>query len=691
MGSKLKRQLTGGIGHASVREEPPNGHNGALEAVLPAPSVGAVIEPAPLSVSASSEAARWLVWLREKVTTERIAVLVVLAAGALLFLPRLGTLGLWDPWETHYGEVAREMIVRDDYVYPYWESTYFFSKPALPLWMIALGLLAVGAENPYMPEAPLGAYTEWGVRLPFAFVAIFCLWAVYRIGRQVKDRATGLIAAFVLATSAQFIFIGKQAMADMPLVGFMTAGLAFFIAAVFDREPDRPASPTEKAIAGSAIALAVFSQLILIGREMKSSTEIVAIGAAGLLALGFILFIAIKGTRRDSLLVGFYICIGLAALAKGLAPLAVVGPTVILYMLFTLDFRILQRSGVIWGGVLFLLVAAPWYATLSLFNGRDEEGKTFIQRFWMHDNFGRVGQGVHGDRGGLAYFIEQLAYGMFPWIAVIPNAIGLAARSPEEEEDVSRRRALIFVLIWALWTYAFFSMSQTKFHHYIFPAVPAFAVLIGHWITHIAEAPDRRIGKFTALVIVLVMAVAARDLINEPQNLVNLFTYKYDRDYPRDVDPRPYIVAILTIGGLGMVYFFWRKQKDRVVLAFLVMAGLFGIWISHHHFNMLTPHWSQAHLFKTYFDERKGNEPLYAYQLNWRGETFYSRNRVQQVKEGGADARMKSLVDRPGREFIIMEQSRYHTLQSILSPDKRDKLHILDRSGNKFYLAVVDE
>ena len=80
-----------------------------------------------------------------------------------------------------------------------------------------------------------------------------------------------------------------------------------------------------------------------------------------------------------------------------------------------------------------------------------------------------------------------------------------------------------------------------------------------------------------------------------------------------------------------------------------------------------------------------------SHQLNWRGETFYSRNRILQVKEGGANERMRSLVDRPGREFIITEQSRFHTLKGVLSADKRDKIQILDRSNNKFYLCVVEE
>ncbi|MCK6549963.1 glycosyltransferase family 39 protein [Myxococcota bacterium] len=657
--------------------------------------------------SAEAEAASWLAWLRAKIPTERAAVLLVLIAGALLFFPYLGTLGLWDPWETHYGEVARAMIARDDYVYPYWESAYFFSKPALPMWLMALGMLAVGAENPSDPNGPLGSLAEWGIRLPFALIAILSMWAVYRIGRQIKDRATGLMAAFVLGTSAQFIFIGKQAMVDMPLVGLMTAGLALFIAGVFDEHDDARAEPRLRWITAAGIAAALFPQLIAIGREMKSTVDYLAVGGAGALGLGFIAFVLLKASRRDCWLAGFYVFVGLAALAKGLAVLAVVGPTVVLYMFLTLDFDVLRRSKVLWGGVLFLLIAAPWYVTLSLFKGRDDEGKTFVERFWMHDNFGRVGQGVHGDRGGLGYFAEQLAYGMFPWIAVLPHSLGLAARMPDDVMNQRRRRILLFVLIWAVWTYVFFSMGQTKFHHYIFPAVPALAVLVGVWFVHVAEAPEERLPGYSLFLIAALFAMAFRDLFNDPQNLVNLFTYKYDRDYPRELEPRPWILGTAIVGLAPVLllvlaraasvkielgkWFQQSRPKANALLGLALVALLFGTWISHHHFNMLSPHWSQAHLFKTYYAERKGNEPIYAYQLNWRGETFYSRNRVLQVKEAGANERMRSLVDKPGREFIITEQSRFQTLKGVLSPDKRDKLQIIDKSTNKFYLCVVEE
>src|SRR5688572_28495591 len=82
------------------------------------------------------EPASWLEKLRELIPTDKAALIAVIAVGFLMFFPYLGTLGLWDCWEPHYGEVAREMIVRGDYVYPFWESHYCFSKPALPIWLI---------------------------------------------------------------------------------------------------------------------------------------------------------------------------------------------------------------------------------------------------------------------------------------------------------------------------------------------------------------------------------------------------------------------------------------------------------------------------------------------------------------------------------------------------------------------------
>ncbi len=640
----------------------------------------------------SDRAAAWWRWLESQVSSDRTATLTVFALAALVFMPRLGSVGLWDPWETHYAEVAREMLVRRDFVHPHWESAYFFSKPAFPLWLMALGMAFFGAE-PYEGEGPLGSWVEWGVRLPNALIAIFTVWAVYRMGRRVAGRITGLVCALVVATCPQFIFIGKQAMADMPFVGLMTIGLAFFIDAVFGstEENEAPAGPGLRY--GSALGLlsAVGIQVLFIGMQSTSTLGWVGLAAALFGAGAVAMLVVQRGRVRESRLVLFYVLVGLAALSKGLAPLAVVGPTVLLYMLFARDWSLLARSGVLWGGPLFLLVASPWYVAMSLFPGRDDEGLTFVQRFWLHDNLNRVGSGVHGDRGGVGYYFEQLVYGMFPWFALVPSAILFAVSGEPSGKLDGKRKTLLFVTLWALWSYVFFSASQTKFHHYIFPAVPALAVLVGSWFSYVARDPGRRFGAFVFVPVAALLAAGAADLINRPQLLVNLFTYKYDRQYPLGLHAQTFLISFVAVSGALMVLAYLLRRRGDMQLAFLGLAVATGLWVSHHHFNMLSPHWSQYHLWKTYYAERRGHEPIYAYQLNWRGEAFYSRNRVLQVMRNNANQRIRELVEQPGREFIITEQGRYAALRSALPANMRTKLKILDQSNNHFYLMVVEE
>ena len=71
--------------------------------------------------------------------------LVVLAG--VLYLPTLGLSSLWDPWETHYGEVAREILVRHDWISLWWaHDGFFYSKPVLIFWMEAIAMAVTGVH-----------------------------------------------------------------------------------------------------------------------------------------------------------------------------------------------------------------------------------------------------------------------------------------------------------------------------------------------------------------------------------------------------------------------------------------------------------------------------------------------------------------------------------------------------------------
>jgi hypothetical protein len=71
--------------------------------------------------------------------------------------------------------------------------------------------------------------------------------------------------------------------------------------------------------------------------------------------------------------------------------------------------------------------------------------------------------------------------------------------------------------------------------------------------------------------------------------------------------------------------------------------------------------------------------------MNWRGETFYSRNKVRQIKDA---QKIRDFVTPPGREFILTEHSRLQGLKSTLGAGF--KVTPIDKSSNKFVLVVVE-
>ncbi len=50
----------------------------------------------------------------------------VVTLSAVLLFPVMGIYSLWDPWETHYGEVAREILAQDDWICLWWAQDGWF-------------------------------------------------------------------------------------------------------------------------------------------------------------------------------------------------------------------------------------------------------------------------------------------------------------------------------------------------------------------------------------------------------------------------------------------------------------------------------------------------------------------------------------------------------------------------------------
>ena len=102
----------------------------------------------------------------------------------------------------------------------------------------------------------------------------------------------------------------------------------------------------------------------------------------------------------------------------------------------------------------------------------------------------------------------------------------------------------------------------------------------------------------------------------------------------------------------------------------------------------LTPHWTQQGLIDRYYAERKdANEPLIAWQMNWKGENFYTGNHVHVFVELDNKAINEWIGKNKGKKvYFLLEHTRLDRLKTLLGARKLDVL-TSKRDCNKFLLA----
>jgi hypothetical protein len=253
-------------------------------------------------------------------------------------------------------------------------------------------------------------------------------------------------------------------------------------------------------------------------------------------------------------------------------------------------------------------------------------------------------------------------------------------------------------------------MSMTKFHHYILPGIPGLAIAVACFLDDILERQLGRVAKLTALIGLPLLGLVCFDLTTSKQSaqhFIWLFCYDYintpqGRPWPPELNYIPALVIVTALFGLGVLLLSWRRIQGWVTVYLGVVAVAFTFYLLDVYMRQVSDHWSQKPLIAKYYEMRRSpDEKLIAWQMYWRGETFYTAN---EIYEGPMKERTVFLGDRNAenlkeyltrnhgkRVFFIVEQSRYGTLQGLMPANARPTLKIIDRErNNKFYLASAD-
>jgi 4-amino-4-deoxy-L-arabinose transferase-like glycosyltransferase len=255
---------------------------------------------------------------------------------------------------------------------------------------------------------------EAAARLPSAIAAVALVGVQYAFVRFAFDATRARRAALVLLLSAEFVALGRMALTDATLALWTTVAAYAFMRGWLGAPPRRD----WYVLAWAAAALATLAK-----------------GPVGVLVplAGVVAYLAIAGGLRQAW----------------------------------------RESRPVAGLVLFLLLAAPWYAAMFWLHGA-----TYAARA-RGETLGRVFRTVTGPGGTVLFYVPVLLVGLFPWSAVLPEAVVAALRHARARARRSRGdAATVFAAVWLLAGLILFSAARSRLPHYVLPLFPPATLLV---------------------------------------------------------------------------------------------------------------------------------------------------------------------------------------------------------------------
>jgi 4-amino-4-deoxy-L-arabinose transferase-like glycosyltransferase len=400
----------------------------------------------------------------------RSTVVFLLVAWAALYASfTLWRPALLDDADSVHAEVAREMLLRHDYVTLYANGIRYLEKAPLLYWSMAAAMKAVGGPLHASADAMAAA-----ARVPLALSVLALAWLCEVFARRLFGSArAGLYAGLILLSSPGFFLFSRITLPDvMVCLWLALAMLAWW------RWSEGDAPRGWSAVFGLACALGVLSK--------------------GLIGLVFpLLIVAVHAlwTRRR-------------VRARDVAIAAVV------FLLVAAPWHVLAglANPTVGQPEPFRFVHGHWQVPLP----SDGNVRGWFWFYFMNEHVLRylnLRVPRDYDTSPLWLFWGLCFVWVMPWSAFAFKAARFAWLRVEDAAEERGRRLL---LVWACVVLLFFSLS-TRQEYYVLPALPAGAMLIAGWlVNHARTKPDaerhriaqRRCVKVLA-VFGLVFAIAA--------------------------------------------------------------------------------------------------------------------------------------------------------------------------------------
>jgi len=328
--------------------------------------------------------------------------------------------------------------------------------------------------------------------------------------------------------------------------------------------------------------------------------------------------------------------------------------------------------------VVFFVVAGPWHIAIFY-----KQGHGYITDFIIKHNVHRAGEIVN--RSGVSeYYMRVLIFGLFPWSCFLPVAIA-SLIGWWDKSSLKRHGFEAFLLIASFVTFSIFTVSATKFAHYLSPILVPASVLIGLAIVRTLDERHTLASRLSWIVAAVLFMLPAMDLVTEDDGarlLVGAYTMK--SYVPPNLQPGDYYQGLLIFAGVCL--FTSILVRSRWLLAGLVAAAaLMGNYSSSTFIPALTQHKTMKNLCETWKAKAPdGDPPICFFGDTKHGVYFYTEYRIQRQSNR---EKFFEFMNPESPAYCIVERETLSALsQSFRARHRGNELGIVDNSHFKYVL-----
>lgn len=177
--------------------------------------------------------------------------------------------------------------------------------------------------------------------------------------------------------------------------------------------------------------------------------------------------------KRGRWLVLSYLFMALGTLTKGPVALALAYPVILVWLIHSRGKGIFKERHLLWGPLLALFIVGLWFAPACL-----KGGSQYFQVIMKRQIAGRA-LDTWSHRQPFFYYLIVFPLVFLPWSGLIPGALKSAWRSRKDPE--------LFLIVWALVIFVFFSIISSKRERYLLPLYPAASLLAGRWLVELSR------------------------------------------------------------------------------------------------------------------------------------------------------------------------------------------------------------